>query len=687
MRPPIARTSIENIDKLLEDAADELGDVPGASGTGDVSSAISYAEKVNGLVSKLDRVKGDDSTAKDMVSRYPNYIRSFKESAGYLSKLKEKQNSLKELPKKCENLDSNLRKTVEKYVKAKDSKGLSELPKAAEDGSSQSGLLVERRRTHEARYAGLALAFEAFLREPSRMVRCQKQAALCCGKGLRDLGRRLGGVRGRRAKTSRRATITPRSRRESSRFRCHRRGAPRSSSSLRDTSKMRRATFATCIAKATTAIFNELYATLATFEAPLTNSKSHEGTERRAKEIVEKWPGYTEHLKRAIGDLRKLKKWQSTLDKGPRACEEADRKLDDLIRKYAKDSDGIKKLPEAASKLGETIRKRLKKADDFKRSMEDFKRVPERFSASDSAWRDVVSNVQSSAKETYDYWEDALEKTHDKCDELAKGVNADKVKRAIGKLKKGAGSKIDEYADDVNDWVKDARKTYTLDCSEMKRLWKAYCGADWEPNESPKSAAKKVGDEVQTTMKARVDPVLARHMKLKARGEELAKKSALKRKASSLLRKLEKHDGRLNNLKKNGYRGNNHPLTQFSAAYGKDQHKRMESDYSCTIKDQEYPGADGRPDCVIASTCMVLEFKPNNAEAKEEGEEQLDRYVPAVTKYYQSHIDNKTTPETKLGGSAIIDTLEAECMDGKSVEFGRDLKTYDMCKLEHQCVE
>jgi hypothetical protein len=111
------------------------------------------------------------------------------------------------------------------------------------------------------------------------------------------------------------------------------------------------------------------------------------------------------------------------------------------------------------------------------------------------------------------------------------------------------------------------------------------------------------------------------------------------------------------------------------------------SSYSCQVKDKPFPGADGRPDCVSASNCTVYEFKPKNDRAERMGREQLNRYVPAVEKYYQDLIDARKLPDSDYGGQDIISKITGRCMSGSSVRFSREVATYEMCRKEYECVQ
>lgn len=114
----------------------------------------------------------------------------------------------------------------------------------------------------------------------------------------------------------------------------------------------------------------------------------------------------------------------------------------------------------------------------------------------------------------------------------------------------------------------------------------------------------------------------------------------------------------------------------------------MTASFYCDVADRTFDGIDGRPDCVRASDCSIYEFKPNNSEAIELGWKQLDGYEPYVTKYYQTHLDNRTDPDAAHGGAAIMKAFEERgCIRDKKIELRTDVETYDMCQSTYRCVE
>ncbi len=128
-------------------------------------------------------------------------------------------------------------------------------------------------------------------------------------------------------------------------------------------------------------------------------------------------------------------------------------------------------------------------------------------------------------------------------------------------------------------------------------------------------------------------------------------------------------------------------MSQYAAEHGKQMHDDYAGRYRCNAYDHPYDGAGGRPDCiVVGSTCYVYEFKPDTRAARRKGEEQLDRYVPAVTRYYQQRIDAKQGSDSTRQG-AITDEVARQCIKGGSVLFVGEVIAYPLCEKKFECVK
>jgi hypothetical protein len=122
------------ISDKLDAVAASLGKVASASSSSDVDDAQRTMGEVGDLVNQLDRVKGDDDTAKNIAGRYPDYIRSFKEAASALKELKENQRRLDDRPDKCKQAEQQIQDSIRDYVAnagEKATEGLEKLPETA----------------------------------------------------------------------------------------------------------------------------------------------------------------------------------------------------------------------------------------------------------------------------------------------------------------------------------------------------------------------------------------------------------------------------------------------------------------------------------------------------------------------------------------------------------------------------
>lgn len=250
--------------------------------------------------------------------------------------------------------------------------------------------------------------------------------------------------------------------------------------------------------------------------------------------------------------------------------------------------------------------------------------------------------------------------------------------------------KVDELRRDAESWIGDARAVYRLDCESMQQIWEAFCGADWEPNEEPdRDSAFAKASESKDRQVQKIEALLEQYGKLKSRAESL-KQDKTRDKAEQILGDMRREVVWIEKLKDKGaWRGRSHPFIQYAIDYGKDRHRSLESSssFGCLVKDKPFPGADGRPDCVNASNCTVYEFKPRNDRAERMGRAQLDRYVPAVERYYQELLDTRKLPDADYGGREIMFKIAARCMNGSSVRFNKEVATYDMCRKEYECIQ
>jgi hypothetical protein len=75
--------------------------------------------------------------------------------------------------------------------------------------------------------------------------------------------------------------------------------------------------------------------------------------------------------------------------------------------------------------------------------------------------------------------------------------------------------------------------------------------------------------------------------------------------------------------------GSNNPVVSFMLEAGQEAHHAYQHNSSnCTV--YEWPVAGGKADCIKASSCEVIELKPNNSRSIYKGREQAERYTTAL---------------------------------------------------------
>ena len=123
----------------LEEMAEQLSGIAGASSDDGIENAIGAARSLEQNVDKLERVKGDDSAASSIADRYPDYLEDFYEAANALLKLKNAQLAQEQrgLWKICSEEDKNLREAVKPYLDPPDPGGLEKIPQLAESAKSK----------------------------------------------------------------------------------------------------------------------------------------------------------------------------------------------------------------------------------------------------------------------------------------------------------------------------------------------------------------------------------------------------------------------------------------------------------------------------------------------------------------------------------------------------------------------
>lgn len=156
----------------------------------------------------------------------------------------------------------------------------------------------------------------------------------------------------------------------------------------------------------------------------------------RAQLIVEKYPGYINVFKEAVGHLVRLKENQSALKDIAPLCEALDKELVSRISLYVEKKEplGVEELPKLVESLRRRVDERWREADRTKENMQRWQSNAKRFSESDGKWSEVKSELHTSADEIYREWENEWKVAELTCVNLRRGVAHPTVDEALKQL-------------------------------------------------------------------------------------------------------------------------------------------------------------------------------------------------------------------------------------------------------------
>jgi len=137
------RSLLSDIDARLSSAYSELSGVRSDSDDGDIRDADNYVDQIRDLVSRLDRVKGDDSKAREVVDKYPGYVEKFKRANAALRSMKSYQNANITLMKVCQDKNAELVAQAKDFEDRNDPEGLEKLPRLAADAKNLTVRFLE----------------------------------------------------------------------------------------------------------------------------------------------------------------------------------------------------------------------------------------------------------------------------------------------------------------------------------------------------------------------------------------------------------------------------------------------------------------------------------------------------------------------------------------------------------------
>lgn len=680
---------VEEIDRLLDGIADDLSRVASDSGTGYVDYAIRKADEIRDKVSRLSSVKGSDDKAKRYADYYGRYADSFKEYAKYLRILKEGQRSLDELPRRCEERAKELLSKMRAYTDNNDPRGIEELPKLAREygRTGKDAIEVAERKRNEM-YQWYDRS-DDFSESDGKWSNVRSNLA-SAGRNVWDYFspkyeqvKREDGC-GNLAKEERNPLVEQELKK------------------LLEGKKGIEGLYTVMDGQLNemASALNDLEGDSSTSDLDAADRKADElsrnvdqldrirGQDSEARRRVEVYRNNLRSYQQASQHLRVLKQAQFIIDRAPEKCGEAERNLDDFIRKYSDrgDTAGAKLIPAKARALGEPIKASLTRADEQHKIMDKARGEALRFDTAEGRWRDVSSNMKESINAIWDHWKRAWETAHKECDDIAKGEHDKDAVRALaelGSVGSRADGELQKLRGEYRKWheeIRQLRVWYNEDTSNVRQLFCTLEESEGDTDVGDAYAAQLA--QIADRMRDRLAP---KWNDLRSRGDTLHRSAQELRKvqdedvikgATVLLDKVTGILNSVTNVLNNELKGANDPEVRAQMEVGKLEHKRIQGDSGkCDESEITIPGKGMRIDCV--KQCTIYEIKPSNSKAIDKGKNQARAYKAAIQEYFDG--SDKTKLSDRFSGKMQV---FLPCINSGQISLNVDVRAYDFCPAD-----
>ena len=670
---------IYKIEGRLDYAASELSGLESDSSASDVDDALSYIKEVESYIDQLGRVKGNDSTASNMVSYYPGYIQTFRTAADELKKLKDKQRDAEKTTQTCTAFDQEM---ITKAQAAKDdpkaSGELSEFAKSV--GRKGEDLMkeaeaklstVERHRDEVKRFSASdgkwSNVRSAMYYSADAIARVHKddyeKAKRACEEVVkRERHREVEKALGRLANSGTgRADL----RKKIDEL------LVTLSDRIRDVQSQSDASYVNGAIE----ISKEI-------ESQLDRLKSAQGDDDEAKRIAYNWPQWTRDLRASLEALKEMKTNQNRADEGAGKCEPAARALQEKVRAYVGNPEShasaIKDLPEEADRVGAPIKSGIDKAGEVDRQMGDWLGKAKNFSQSEGNWSRVTGYLKDSADRVNAHWKDKYGKMVTACSRMVLGKGHPDVVKAVEEMSRDTSAASDSYKgirEEFKRWKAEVDKLRDWSNTDLEEIRKAFCAA---PDADELEEVTKVADRWASQIASLYGTIVGQGDRIKRSVDELVAKGRAKKNGPKVKDAVDAILRTLASLKEHENLGSNDPLFKAQSEYGVRQHESRQSSLSCDKKEllisssycanKVRTGKNCKLDCL--KECTIIEIKPEGA--RDLGETQANAYKKGLESMYASLGDSMF--------SGDFSTLK-QCVssDKKSIQLTAKVDTYAFC--------
>jgi hypothetical protein len=341
--------------------------------------------------------------------------------------------------------------------------------------------------------------------------------------------------------------------------------------------------------------------------------------------------------------------------------------------------EGLAKLPDKARDYGRKGNDSYDKLREYDRPMQDAASYA-RFSVSSDRWSDVSSRFSDSQQRILEFFRTNYASAEITCKRLALGEKHPDVDKALDDMRRYTGDTkqtVTQLKHDYNEWLRSVRKLREFTANDRDEIRDAMCTAGYYELDK---RVNEVADRWASQISSSYGTVLGQSDRLMSRASDDKLK---KFKGSAQVREgLGWNRENLEKLKNYELAGSNNPKIRTKLEYGKKRHDEIESSIcsgsnyaeleisSSYCSNSIRPGSGCRADCVqVASTCMVVEIKPNNDRAKGEGDQQRAAYADGLNRWYQGNKDELFSKYPNL----------KQCERDNKLQVDSRLETYDFC--------